>query len=384
MKVLFVYGEMTVEKTSSGFHHNFLNDIIERYRHMGDLTVCTACKNCQESSKTVVNMDHVRFCAIEKENSIKKRFLNRTYNKKVLRELVQEHDLIVVHAPNSVSDLAAGYAHRYHKKYLVVLVGCGWGTLWYYNWKGKLLAPLSYLMTRRTVSGASYVWYVTESFLQFRYPTRGLCLGCSDVRIEATDEKCNMARKERWRSYQSRQTTLKMVTVGAVDFPLKGQQFVIEALRDLKKKGIKFSYYLIGGGNPLPLQRLAKRLGVADQVFFLGVLSHEKVLETLKEMDLYIQPSKQEGLPRSVIEAMSLGMPVLGTDVGGISELLAPDFLFQRGSVSQIVDLLSNDNMFFMNAIDRNWIKAQTFLPDKLARKQQEFFRKIQADFNLK
>ena len=59
-------------------------------------------------------------------------------------------------------------------------------------------------------------------------------------------------------------------------------------------------------------------------------------------IDIYVQPSKQEGLPRAVIEAMSRGCPVLGTDIAGIPELIQERCLFKKGSVKS-----------FINAVER-------------------------------
>ena len=61
-------------------------------------------------------------------------------------------------------------------------------------------------------------------------------------------------------------------------------------------------------------------------------------------MDIYVQPSLQEGLPRSVIEAMSVGLPCIGSDVAGIPELLDKEWVFKRkgNKAEEIAELLKN------------------------------------------
>jgi glycosyltransferase involved in cell wall biosynthesis len=63
---------------------------------------------------------------------------------------------------------------------------------------------------------------------------------------------------------------------------------------------------------------LADRLGVRDRLIFVG--GQEDVAPFLGAMDVFVLPSLTEGLPLTILEAMAIGKPVVGTDVGGISE----------------------------------------------------------------
>ena len=87
---------------------------------------------------------------------------------------------------------------------------------------------------------------------------------------------------------------------------------------------------VLAGGGPLgtPLQQLAARLGIAERVDFLGQLPHREVLMRLRSgaYDLVAMPSvtrdgEKEGIPVALVEAMAHGVPVLASDVGGVSEL---------------------------------------------------------------
>ncbi|MCV6602927.1 MAG: glycosyltransferase, partial [Cohaesibacter sp.] len=82
--------------------------------------------------------------------------------------------------------------------------------------------------------------------------------------------------------------------------------------------------HLIGDG-PMreAFESRAKELGVADHVHFVGQLKAGKaVWDAMDGADMLILPSRQEGLPRVVIEAMARALPVVSNNIGGASELL--------------------------------------------------------------
>lgn len=77
-----------------------------------------------------------------------------------------------------------------------------------------------------------------------------------------------------------------------------------------------------GNGEVERAQALAQELGVAEHVCFAGWVSGDDKLRLLQEADIYVLPSYNEGLPVSILEAMSWGVPVISTRVGGIPELI--------------------------------------------------------------
>src|SRR5699024_12266879 len=97
---------------------------------------------------------------------------------------------------------------------------------------------------------------------------------------------------------------------GAVNVSPNGQRYIIEALGKLKKEGDKnFDYQRVGLGDQSYLKSIAKECDVIDQVKFLGSMQDDEVFNWLETIDIYTQPSRQEGLPRALIEAMSRGLP---------------------------------------------------------------------------
>lgn len=147
-----------------------------------------------------------------------------------------------------------------------------------------------------------------------------------------------------------------------VDVKYKGQEYVIQAIARLKKKGLLFEYHLVGGGNPSYLKMLSKNLGVAELVKFYGSVPHDDITSILDKADIYIQPSKTEGLPRALVEAMSRACPALGSNIAGIPELLDKNCIFRTGNVNDICSLLTSFDFDKMEKCARqNYIEAKNY-----------------------
>lgn len=115
---------------------------------------------------------------------------------------------------------------------------------------------------------------------------------------------------------------------------VKGHRHLLEAMAQLLRDGVK-SKLLIAGRGELreALERQVAALGIEESVHFLGVVPHEKLLEKYAggEIAAVVLPSvdlgsgHHEGIPVSLMEAMSFGIPVVSTSTGGIPELLGDD-----------------------------------------------------------
>jgi len=113
-------------------------------------------------------------------------------------------------------------------------------------------------------------------------------------------------------------TTSRLVYKNGVDV-------LIKAAAELKKMApeIKFKIKIIGAGSEeKKLKNLANKLKVDDIVQFFGHIKQEKVYDYLAEADIFVRPSRTEGLGSSFLEAMGAGLPIIGTQAGGISDFL--------------------------------------------------------------
>jgi glycosyltransferase involved in cell wall biosynthesis len=103
--------------------------------------------------------------------------------------------------------------------------------------------------------------------------------------------------------------------------PLKGHQYLLNALSELNKIRKDWVCWLIGGGPLLnQLRQQVNRLGLSGEVKFLG--NQENVASLLKMADMFVFPSLQDNMPYAVMEAQIAGIPVAVTDSGGIPEMV--------------------------------------------------------------
>ena len=108
-------------------------------------------------------------------------------------------------------------------------------------------------------------------------------------------------------------TTSRLVHKNAIDD-------VIRALVLLPEQ-IRFRIYGVGK-EERNLVKLAEHLGVSPRIEFNGFIEHEKLPAVLQECDIFVRPSRSEGMGNSFIEAMAAGLPVIATQEGGIADFL--------------------------------------------------------------
>jgi len=105
--------------------------------------------------------------------------------------------------------------------------------------------------------------------------------------------------------------------------PEKGFRYLLEAFSAATKNNPTVQLRLAGDG-PMrsELQEQARLLGVSERVVFLGSATEAEIRNELEAADIFVLPSLAEGLPVSLMEAMSVGVPVIATNVAAVGELI--------------------------------------------------------------
>ena len=116
--------------------------------------------------------------------------------------------------------------------------------------------------------------------------------------------------------------TFNILYVGEL-IKFKGVHHLIGAFRNIITDYPKVRLTIVGDGNyRMELEEMADRLDILDLIKFTAYLPPKKVKECMLDSNLLVLPSMTEGLPRVIIEAMAVGLPIIATDVGSVKELV--------------------------------------------------------------
>lgn len=377
MKALFVYSGFIFKNGDRYFSLNLTTSTLHNlyFPFCNELTICERIRdiaNLEGLSELSTN-DIKVLCPNIDSSSIALYFTKKRQYYKYIEKIINDFDYVIARQ-GILGNYAAELARKHKIPYVYECVGSTFASFWNHGFWGKLLAIPLTISVRRNIKNSKYVTYVTEQYLQRLYPTKGHSVGVSDVEISNISESILNKRLRRISDLDFSEP-LKMVTIGGVNVFAKGQQYAIKAVSELKKAGIVIDYYLIGEGNQERLRMLARKLGISAQIHFLGAVKHSEVFNILDNMDIYIQPSLQEGLPRAVVEAMSRGLICLGSKIAGIPELISENYLFYKKDVSKIVDILKSiDKSELRSQAISNFNRSKDFHYKVLREKRMSFW----------
>ncbi|MHB9021581.1 MAG: glycosyltransferase [Halothiobacillus sp.] len=157
---------------------------------------------------------------------------------------------------------------------------------------------------------------VRQSLLDCGFPAER----CSVVHNAITPIECDAANRARVRAQLALSDRIIVLCVARL-VPAKGHAFAIEAFPQILGSTPQAQLVLVGAGAlEVELKSLANKLGVASRVTFLG--ARQDVPDLLRAADVYLQPSIKEGFCLAFLEAMSVGLPCIGTRTGAIPEMV--------------------------------------------------------------
>lgn len=378
MKALFIHDHIFRLYKDTYYSPGGLPSIVwERYlNHFKSLSVVSrGCKvNALSNSLTCASHDKVRFHLFYQVRGGLDYYRYRKTIKKVLLPLIQSHDFVILRLPSNIGFFASEICRDLGKCYIVEVVGCSWDSSWNYGTIfHKLIAPYNFFKTRKIVRNALSSIYVTQFFLQNRYPNINITNYASNVQL--TDVSISNLNNH-IDLIENSNGIINIGMIGDLNTKFKGYDIALKAMSILKR--FNFVFHLVGGGDQTYIRSLVKKYNLEDKVNIIGRLqSGDKIFSFLDSLDIYIHPSKQEGLPRAVIEAMSRACPILASSVAGIPELIDLNWLHKPGDSEKLASHLKN----FMNNKDLlkeqatlNFNKSLEYQQDVLNKRRFEFF----------
>lgn len=357
--------------------------IWDRYlvRESSDLVVVGRTRNASRSKaveRKICDHPRVTFEFVKSFSNLRS-FFGLNPDRIRLRQLVKECDRVIAKLPSEIGNRAVNHARQYGIPVAVETVACVFDSLRNNgSWAGLIYAPLAMIRMKRAVRSADAVMYVTQSFLQNRYPSNGRQCSVSNVSIDqvcshtVNNTRCKLLSRAR----------IRLVLIGSLENRIKGIETAVRALR-LLSGTYSVELQVIGGGDSSHYKLLADQLNVGDRITFPGFFADRfELFEALDNADFYIQPSFQEGLPRATIEAMSRGCPVVASTAGGLPEIVHPRLLHKPGDYKELankIELLIREPPLYKEAVEHSLSIAGEFLRPVLDARRTLFWQEFIA-----
>ncbi len=231
---------------------------------------------------------------------------------------------------------------------------------------------------RRQCRSACGAAYVTTKSLQSRYPAGSHAFATNYSSVEMPED----AYVPMPRTADSFSRPGRLIFVGTMSQLYKGVHILIDAVARCVRAGADLNLAIIGDGKHQPeMEARCYEKGIVDRVQFLGRLpAGEQVRSKFDQADLCVLPSFTEGLPRVLIEAMGRSLPCIGSDVGGIPELLGPENVVPAGLAGslagKIMEMLA-DPARMARESEKNLNVANRYHANALGLRRRKFYQHL-------
>lgn len=178
------------------------------------------------------------------------------------------------------------------------------------------------------VNLAQYSYLYTFGSWVFRNSTRTICLTNSDAteitRFGANPEKIrvvpNAVDTDLFKPGEDNGNHL--VWVGRF-VPEKGLQYLVKAAKIVLSEHHDVKFVLVGDGPLKPcIMNLAIKNGLKERICFAGKMSQREVVQVMQSASVFLLPSLKEGFPKTLLEAMACGKPVIASNISGVNEII--------------------------------------------------------------
>lgn len=308
-----------------------------------------------------------------------------------VRHAVLECEAFILRVPGLIARLAWQEIRRIKKDYAVEVLGDPWDAFSPGTMPGLFRPGYRWLATRnmkKICRGAAAALYWNGSVLPRRYPpgNKSYSAVSPSLIISSVYTSAELVAKRSRRTDELRPSTgsagaktLRIGFVGSFAQLYKGPDTLLRAVSLCSRAGLDFKVCFVGEGRyRRSMELLANQLSICDKVEFLGQLRFgEGIFDFLDSIDLFLMPSRAEGLPRALLEAMARACPCIASNVGGIPELLAAEDLVpandHKALARKIMEVTADpERMKAMS--ERNLARAKQFDPEALRSVRRAFY----------
>lgn len=293
------------------------------------------------------------------------------------RKVVKQADVWHLHGPNIVSICVWFWLRIYNIPYSEEQRGEQGMNPEYLKLRGIRFAKVVALAGRIALKfqyARSLLYIGLSKHLVDKYRPKS---GCPAYIISDNRIPSDVYRTARvWSETQENRT---IASVGNVEV-VKNPSGLLRACALLNKKMPNWKLIWMGRGPLLEdMRKLAAELGIAEKVEFCGFVPWgPQLFEKLYASDLFVLNSLSEGMPRAMLEAMACALPVIGTNVGGIPELLEEEdivpVLRYDCLADKLYEVLTNPKRL-TEMSKRNAEKAKEYSAEVLSNRKIEFYK---------
>jgi glycosyltransferase involved in cell wall biosynthesis len=188
--------------------------------------------------------------------------------------------------------------------------------------------PFSFTLHGHSIFFEPYTWRIDEKIRRSAFCAciSHFCRGQAAIFAPDATDKLHIVHcgveLDRLRPVEHDGRGPRLLFVGRIA-TVKGIEVLLDAIVSLRPQHADLRLTVVGDGPDRGrLEQLASERGLGDAVSFVGSKSQSEVAELLAEHDVFVLPSFAEGVPVVLMEAMGAGLPVVATQVGGVTELI--------------------------------------------------------------
>lgn len=306
---------------------------------------------------------------------------------KIAKDSVSTADCAIIRLPSITASMVLFYLKRTKKRYCLEIVADP-ADAYSYNVMAKLFFSIHLKHNCLKANGVSYV---TRDYLEKKYPSYARKHGQNTEHFETYYSTIRIPESYygKPKRYIDKHKFIIIHTANNMSTNQKGHEVLIRAVKVVVEKGFDVCVRFVGDGSlKHHLKKVSEELLIQDRVEFLGRLSSSvAVREELLKADMLVFPTTAEGLPRTIIEAMAVGLPCISTPVAGIPELLEPDDLIDpvdiKGFAYRMIFFMSNP-VIMEEKSKRNIAIAREYSEEVLSIRRNNFYNSLKSLVNGK
>lgn len=361
-------------------------DFFYRYlRVFENIKIVTRCiqESVLKKERILLDEESIEYCPIPEFHGLVQYLKKYFMVGKVINKVLEGCDAVVMQLPSTISQRIAPIVMKSGIPYAVEVVydaQDGWVSET--NIVTKLLWKQIDILMRKICDHADGVACVTEFYLQKHYFSTKTNHFVSNYSSLALDKSFYSSP----RIYPHNKRIVIAHVANKIFYDgRKGHKELVRAIGILKAKGIvvdvKFAAELVGD-NKERLLELAQTFKVDKQLNFCGFLNRDELNKFLTTADLFVLPTKAEGLPRVVIEAMAKGLPCVSTMVSGNSELISKDYLIDYDDVNALAQKIEKfvmNSALYEEVSKENYKRSLQYEASILEKKRDLFYSSLKS-----